>query len=313
MSAAVGTSRWFTLASAALLGAVFLRAQQSSTSDEEMLLQAKKALHQSQWKEADRLARAYLNNHEQSAEARYALATALFRENQPRESLVEFTHAAKLQTPSAVELRWVALDYVLLGDYGDADTWMTRSVTMDPNDGESWYGLGRIKYTENRFRESTESLDKALQLMPRSVKVEDNLGLAYEGLNRPEDAIAAYRQAIAWQAGSAKPSEQPLLNLGAILVDQGSTDEALPLLLQAESIAPGDSKIHAALGKLYRKSDDLEKARSQFEQAIALDPKSAGLHFQLGQVYRKQGATAKASAEFARASELAGTHSSEPQ
>jgi Flp pilus assembly protein TadD len=278
--------------------------------DAAELRQAKLAVREARWKDADRLVRSYLTSHEASAEGRYLLALALFHEDRPKESLTEYTHASQLKTPTATDLRYVAYDYVLLNDYADADKWMTQAASWNASDGETWYALGRIKYTENRFAEAVSSFQKSLALRPKSVKAEDNLGLAYEGLNRPEDAITAYRQAIAWQENEAHPSEQPYLNLGIVLLDRNQLDEALALLTRAESLAPQDSKIHAALGRLYRHKGDLTHAQSEFEQAVAADPKNAALRFQLGQVYRNEGQQAKAKAELARAAELDGTHSS---
>ncbi len=236
----------------------------------------------------------------------------LFHEDKPAESLKTYTLAAKLVPPSAESLRFVALDYVLLNDYADADRWITVAVKLDPTDGEAWYSLGRIKYTENQFNEAVNAFQKALQLSPRSVKAENNLGLAYEGLNRPDDAIHAYRQAIAWQQGAEHRSEQPLLNLGSLLTDRNALDDALILLKQAEVIAPHDGKIHAALGKLYMRRQELPLAQIELEQAVALSPNNPGLHFQLGQVYRKEGLADRSKEQMKLAAELDGTHSSEP-
>jgi len=271
---------------------------------------ARDAMEQRQWKQADSLLRAYLASAGASAEARYLLAFTLFREGLAGDSLAEYTRAAKLRAPTAADLQTVALDYVLLNDYPDADRWMTRSAKMDPGDGETWYGLGRIHYTENRFADAVASFERALLLLPRSVKVENNLGLALEGLNRPDEAERAYRQAMAWQADATTPSEQPMLNLGILLSDRNQLDEALLLLKQAVAIAPKDPKIHTALGTLYRRRDELAAAQVEFEVALAALPEDAALHFQLGQVYRKEGLEAKARAELARAAELNGTHSS---
>ncbi|MGI4827086.1 MAG: tetratricopeptide repeat protein [Janthinobacterium lividum] len=268
------------------------------------LAPARAAFDQGHWAEAEQQARAFLGTHPNSAEAQYLLATTLFRENKPKDSLAAFTQAAQLARPSALDFRSIAFDYVLLNDYTDADTWMTRSAQDNPKDGETWYAIGRIKYTENRFAESITSFKKALQLMPQSVKAEDNLGLAYEGLNQPDEAIAAYQQALAWQAGSPHPSEQPMLNLGILLTDRNQFDTALPLLKQAETLAPTDGKVHGALGKLYARLNDLPEAQTELEQALATDPKNSGLHFQLGQVYRKQGKTQQAAGELERAAAL---------
>jgi tetratricopeptide (TPR) repeat protein len=288
-------------------------AQAASGTVEEDLTPARQALREGRWKDAEQFARKYLNDHTSSATAHYLLAYALFREDNPKDSLAEYTHAAQLQKPAAGDLRWVALDYVLLHDYVDADKWMSESLQWDPHDGEVWYEMGRIKYQENRFAESIAAFEKTLALMPKLVKAENNLGLAYEGLNRKEDAIQAYEQAIAWQADAAKKSEQPLLNLGILLSDEGKQSEALPLLVEAETIAPNDGKIHSTLGKLYLRQEKLNLAEQEFKQAAAIDPASAPIHFQLGQVFRKEGKTAEASSEFAKAAEIDGSSSSKVQ
>ena len=275
------------------------------------LARAQTAVGEHRWSEADGVLRQYLATHAASADALYLLAATLFHENRPADSLQTYTRAAALRPPSALDLRFVALDYVLLHDYADADRWITRSVAENKGDGESWYAMGRITYTENRFSEAVDSFRKALECMPQSVKAENNLGLALEGLNQPEQALAAYRQAIAWQTGDAHPSEQPLLNLGVLLTNRNALDEALPLLLQAQTLAPKDSKVHTALGKLYTRRLAFAEAQAQFEQAVAAEPNNAALHFQLGQVYRKEGLEVRAKEELTRASALEGTHSSD--
>ncbi len=275
------------------------------------LAETRAAMDRHEWKPAETQLRQYLTQHGEAAEARYLLAETLFHEDRPKESLAMYTRAAADRRPGAQDFHFIALDYVLLNSYTDADKWITRAAREDPRNGDIAYAMGRIKYTENRFAEAITSFDKALVLMPQSVKTENNLGLAFEGLNEADKAIEAYRQAIAWQASDPHPSEQPLLNLGNLLTDRNQLSEALPLLQQAEALAPADGKIHTALGRLYARQMQYPAAQKEFEQAVSSDPKNAGLHFQLGQVYRKQGLGDKAKEELARAAALEGTHSSD--
>ena len=151
-------------------------------------------------------------------EPHYLLAYALLREDKPADSLKEYTSAAALRPPSATDLRNVALDYVLLHDLTDAEQWMSRSLAMDGNDAETWYAMGRLHYTQGRYGDAMSCFQKTVALNPRSVKGENNLGLAYEALNRNDDAVTAYRTAIAWQRDDPAPSEQPLLNLAILLL-----------------------------------------------------------------------------------------------
>ncbi len=197
------------------------------------LAKSRAAMDRHEWTSAETQLRQYLTQHPEADEAMYLLAETLFHEDRPKESLAMYTRAAAGRRPGAQEFHFIALDYVLLHDDTDADRWITQAAREDPHNGEIAYAMGRIKYTENRFAEAVTSFEKALVLMPHSVKTENNLGLTFEGLNEADKAVVAYRQAIAWQAGEAHPSEQPLLNLGILLTDRNQLSEALPLLQQA--------------------------------------------------------------------------------
>ena len=59
-------------------------------------------------------------------------AYILFKKQDPKASLAEYTEAAKYRTPrSAADLEAVAGDYVLLKDYPDADKWFTKAVRVE--------------------------------------------------------------------------------------------------------------------------------------------------------------------------------------
>jgi Flp pilus assembly protein TadD len=275
----------------------------------DSLASARGLLQQERLAEAEVEARKYLQSHPVSGPAHFLLGLILFREDKAKDSLAEFTDGAKFNTPSAKDLKIVALDYVLIDDYDDAQTWLIESIKKDQSDPVAWYSLGRVQYKLNVFQDAAKSFLQCLQLDPHNVKAEDNLGLTLAALNRTDEAVAAYRQAIAWQADSKHPSEQPLLNLGSILIELNQLDEATRLLKQAVAIAPKDPKIHEALGRAYSSQDDFGNAASHLEQAIALSPNDSRLHFQLAQVYRKLGMTEKAKVEFERTATLSGTHS----
>jgi tetratricopeptide (TPR) repeat protein len=226
-----------------------------------------------------------------------------------KSSLAEFTAGAKLRDPTAADLKVVAFDYVLLGDYIDADKWLTRMLAWTPNDGDGWYYLGRAKYMENRFDEAINAFDQALKLSPGNVKMEDNLGLAYAGLNRTNEALAAYKTAIEWQSHSASKSSAPYIDIADLLLDQSHPGDAIDYLQQAIAIAPNDSKAHELLGKAYVRLDDLPTAQSELENAVRLDPQNKNVHCMLAPVYRKQQQAEKAKSESERCSSLAGSNS----
>jgi Flp pilus assembly protein TadD len=292
-----------------------LSAQQPVLSDsrpaalggDNTLSEVKVLLDAGKFREAEGALRTYLVNNDLSATAHEMLAYALLRENKPADSLKEYTRAAAMEKPSATMLERVGQDYVLLGDWNDADKWTLRAVQMDPSDADAWYSLGRIRYSEQRFRDAVSCFQQSLKLSPKSVKVGNNLGLAYEATNQTDAAVAAYRQAIEWQDQGPRDqlSEQPLLNLGIVLLHRGDIAEAESLLTKAAAMAPKDPRIHEQLGHLYMQKTDYGAAESELKQACDLDPKNSGLHFLLGQAYRHLGKLQEAKAEFATSARLA--------
>lgn len=244
-----------------------------------------------------------------SADAHFLLGYVLFSEHRAKDSLAEFTTGAKYIRPGADDLKVVASDYVMLGDYGDADKWYTQVVVARPDDADTWYLLGRTKFNENNFEAAASCFQRALSLNPNDSKVENNLGLAWLEMSYPDKAKTAFKHAIEWQ-GANPLDAQPFLNLGVILADEGNADEAILLLKKAAVIAPDNPKIHEQLAKAYSGKEDWPMVEKELEFAVKLAPKISALHFKLAQVYRKEGMQGRAEKEFSICAQLNSTHSS---
>ena len=143
------------------------------------------------------------------------------------ERILERVHlrreTSKAHSDGAEEI--VALDYVLLGAFIDADRWLTKSLSWEPANALGWYYLGRARYNENRFAEAIDAL-KLLETRTRNVKAEDNIGLSQEGLNHPDEAAKAFQTAISWQDGATEKNAQPFLNLAVFLRIRGMPRKA---------------------------------------------------------------------------------------
>lgn len=277
-----------------------------STDDGMLLAEAESLVRAGDLGGAERIVRRVIESDAASARAHSMLGYILFRQDKPKESLAEYTTAARYKKPDAFQLQIVALDYVLLNDFVQADKWLTLSVQWDPKSVQGWYHLGRTKYNENRFDEAIDAFQRCLELDPGNVKAQDNLGLSYEGLGRTEEATAAYRKAIAQQEFATHKEPGPYINLGTLLVNGEHLQEGIALLSQSAALAPADVRPHRELGKIYLRLNQLDKARSEFEAALRLEPDSGPLHCLAGQVYRKQGSTEKAKIEFDQCKTLNG-------
>jgi tetratricopeptide (TPR) repeat protein len=299
----------------------------AAADEDARLSRARRLLEQQKPGDAEGVLTAYLAQHPDSADAHFLLGAALFRQVQEdarsapvssassrdakiKASLAEFTEGAKYRAPSAADLKIVALDYVLLNDYANADKWLTKMLEWAPDDGEGWYYLGRTKYNENRFAEAVEAFQRCLKLDPQNVKAEDNLGLSYAGLGRHEEAMAAYKNAIAWQQESAAKNPGPYIDMGSLLLDLNQSADAVWYLREALKISPAEFKAHELLGKAYSRLGQLSEAQRELEKAIRLAPEVASMHCMLGPIYRRQGMLDKAKVELERCAALTGTRSS---
>ncbi|MDW5264701.1 MULTISPECIES: lipopolysaccharide assembly protein LapB [Acidobacteriaceae] len=277
---------------------------------DDSLTQARALLQAGDLAKANATLTSYLAEHIDSAEAHFLLGYTLFLQQKPTQSLEQYTAGARNQRPSPEDLKIVSFDYVLLGDYTDADKWLSAVVAETPQDAHAWYLLGRAKYNENKFADAINCFNHTLLLNPHDVKSENNLGLSYEGLNRIEDARKAYMAAIQWQQDASAKSGQPYLNLGVLLTEQGHPEQALPYLQQATTLEPANPKTHEQLGRAYQTLQMLPQAEKELKEAVGLAPDVSALHFRLGQIYQHLGLKPEAQNEFALCSKLNSTHSS---
>jgi tetratricopeptide (TPR) repeat protein len=298
------------------LFAVFLSpAQQASPPplaiQSSELDQARSLVREGRTRDAEAAVHRYLRSGKDDEEAHGLLGLILYQEGKPAESLAEFTRAAKFAVPTPSELMVVGLDYVRLKDLPNADKWMTVAVERQPRNASALQYLGGIKYSENRFAEAIQIYGKFLEIHPRDVLVEDAVGRSFEGLARDDDAAAAFRTALDWQAHEAKQHYEPMLHLGALLLKSGRSQEALPLLARAEQIAPSDADVHQQLGTLWEQTGDLNKAQNELELALKISPANSHVHWLLASVYRRQGKTEQANRELKEYSALLGAHSTD--
>lgn len=304
------------------------------------LTEAKSLLHKGLVTQAETVTRQFLLQHADSAEGHYLLGYILFdevrekyageeekegenfqydetvsaslgevRDTKARESLVELSAGARYRSPSAFDLKIVALNYLLLKDEPSAEKWLTASTKLNSQDAQAWYYLGRTRYSETKYASAIEAFEHCLKLDPENVVAEYNVGLSYEGLNQSDEAIQAYQNAIAWESQHQLKSPAPFVALARLYLHQNQPEKAVPYLLQAVTAFPQLSLPHEELGKAYSVLHRLPEAQEQLEKAVQLSPQNASLRCLLGQVYQQEKMAAKAQTEFERCTELRNKHS----
>lgn len=276
---------------------------------DDALTQARSLAMEGKLAQSEEVLRSFERQHPSSPDAHFLLGYVFFREGKPRDSLAEFTAGARARRPAADDFQIIASDYVLLHDYADAVKWFSEVAAEKPNDPRAWYLLGRAQYSNQSFQEAIASFQHALRLHPQDVEAENNLGLAWQGLNDTANAKTAFRTAIQWQ-GDHPSDAQPFLNLGTLLSQENQIEAALGYLKVAASLAPGNPKIHEELGRAYESANSLPQAGKELATAAALAPNVSALHYELGRIYQREGLRDRAQEQFALCAKLNGSHSS---
>ena len=110
------------------------------------------------------------------------------------------------------------------------------------------------------------------------------LGLAYTGLEKFEDAIAAYQRAIA----SAPDSAYTHAALGSAYANTHRYAEALEAYKTAVALDSDDKMIHHQLGNVYSKRGEHAAAIRHQLKAIAIASQFGAAHYQLGLLYAQE-------------------------
>jgi Tfp pilus assembly protein PilF len=284
---------------------LFEQAEESDPGRTDALLLAAKArVNIQQYATAGGHLRKYLESNPRSSDAWYLLGFVLNRENKAKESLEVYTKAASLSAPTGDDLKMVALDYELLNDNANAIHWLEIALEKDSANKEAWYYLGRAYYTASRLPAARKAFERVLELDPQNARAENNIGLILESGGESDEALAAYRNAIAWQKPDSPSREQPYLNLGSLLTTLDRAQDAVAPLQQATAIAPNDPQGHLRLGTAYLHLHQLSEAERELREAVRLAPGDAAAHYQLGRCYKQAGKMAAAKTEFDRVSEI---------
>jgi len=202
-------------------------------------------------------------------------------------------------------------------DYATAEPLLKKVVAADPANYEAWFdlgfaenGMGKVDDSIAAYRKSVEAkpdvfesilnlglqlakthqpdaehfLTAATKLKPTS-HVDEGHARAWLSLghvieaSKPDEAIAAYRQAETLQPKDSDPH----LSAGILLEKSGKTSEAVDEYKAALAIEPSPDAL-TALANIYMHGRRFPEAEEYLRKLIALNPQDAAFHVELGRV-----------------------------
>ena len=135
---------------------------------------------------------------------------------------------------------------------------------------------------------------------PHSWLAQNNLGEVLLQKGSVNEAISHYQQAL-----KIKPDYGDAhYNLGNALMRKGSVGEAISHYQQALQINPADADAHYNLGIALLQNGDIDEAMVHYRQALQINPRHAEAHNNLGIALFQKGSFDDAIAEFQQAIQI---------
>ena len=137
---------------------------------------------------------------------------------------------------------------------------------LDPGFVEAWFNLGNALTALGRFDEAISAYRAALAQRSDDAEIWCNLGNALHQRGRIAEAVAAARRAVACRPDHAAS----LINLGNALTEQGRFDDAITQFRRALAVRPGDPAGPVGAGMALRQQGRVDEATASFRQAYRL-------------------------------------------
>jgi Flp pilus assembly protein TadD len=202
---------------------------------------------------------------------------------------------------------WFDLGFVYngLGNTQESIAAYRTSVATKPDVFESNLNLG-LMLAKTGQPEAEQFLRAATTLKP-TANVDEGHARAWLSLARvlqsskPEDAIAAYKQAAALEPKDPEPH----LSAGSLLEKENHFADAEQEYKQALALNPGSSDALTGLANIYVRGNRSADAEAILGKLVTLQPNDAGVHAQLGRTMAAAGENDKAIVELKTAVKLA--------
>ena len=142
-------------------------------------------------------------------------------------------------------------------------------IELQPGFAEAYGNLGNPLWNLSRLDEAVEAYRQAIALRPDLVHCHHNLGNVLKQKGRLHDAIAAYRQAM--RSGPERVEAYNDL-FGNALSEKGCLDEAIDVYRRAIALRPDYAAAHSNLGVALKGKGWLDGAIAAFDRAAEIHP-----------------------------------------
>lgn len=211
------------------------------------------------------------------ADAHLDLGKALEQAGQTATAEQEYREALRLR-PRYADAE-IALGKLLVkrahvpADFDEAVEHFRRALRIDPDNAAGQYALATALQHQGKKDEAAVAFRQTNALTSRIQEQIQCTHLSNDGLDAAarsdrDAAIRKLKKAVALRPDLALPH----YNLGLILADSGDLSTAQQQIIEAISLAPFDPRFYIALGQMWKRSGNSQRAHDAFKRAALLDP-----------------------------------------
>src|SRR5258708_7549110 len=183
-------------------------------------------------------------------------------------------HQVEETDPAAARLAEAETD-IGKQDYSSAEPLLKEYLDGHPGDYSAWYDLGYVYHGMDRSQDAIAAYRKSVAAKPDLFESNLNLGLALAAAGQA-DAEQFLRAATKLRpaSGSTQSIKRAWMALGNLLATS-KPDDAVAAFQQAAMLDAKDPEPHLLAASLLEKQHHLVEAEKEYQQALALDPQSA--------------------------------------
>jgi len=213
------------------------------------------------------------------------------------------------------KIRGIAVQNFNTGNYEQALEGFKEVLDIDPNDVDAYGYIGYIYFSQGNYEATIDYYQQAIALDPTNRLMLESLASAYLKNDQKEEAIQTYEAIVAMdndkdillkiahiyaeeeEIDSAQEAYEraieldpefsvAYLELGSMLYDMDTFEEAIPFLEKASKYYPDDDVLQKKLAKCYLKTNQLDAAIEQYKSVVAENPDNTKAYFNLAGAYR---------------------------
>lgn len=163
-----------------------------------------------------------------------------------------------------------AEDFIQKQNYAAAEPLLKQVAESEPSNYEAWFDLGFVENALGKVEDSIAAYRKSVAAKPDVFETNLNLGLELAKTGQPE-AEQFLRAATQLKPTShaVEGKARAWFSLGRVL-EKSKPEEALAAYRQAGTLQPKDPEPHLAAGRQFEEQQKFSEAEDEYKQALAL-------------------------------------------